>query len=99
MTVKTLVLAWTCLLLAILCSADIIYVDEEASPGGNGESWGTAYKHIQDGLDDSTSGDQIWVAEGTYKPTSRSGRTESFHEGEIYSQVSTSTNNLYTYYV
>jgi hypothetical protein len=45
-----------------------IYVDASASPGGDGASWGTAYKYLQDALADAISGDTMYVAEGTYKP-------------------------------
>ncbi len=57
-------------LLAIVSTAGakIIYVDADASPGGDGQTWGTAYKYLQDGLGASVSGDQIWVADGIYKP-------------------------------
>ena len=58
-------------LLAIVSTAgaEIIYVDASVSPGGNGQTWGTAYKYLQDALNKPpASGDQIWVAEGTYKP-------------------------------
>jgi hypothetical protein len=58
--------------LQLLCPpglSDVIYVDDDASPGGDGSSWGTAYKYLQDGLyKPPTGGDQIWVAAGTYKP-------------------------------
>jgi predicted outer membrane repeat protein len=50
----------------------IIYVDVDANPGGNGDSWNTAYKHLQDALDetnaDGASHYEIWVAEGIYYP-------------------------------
>jgi hypothetical protein len=45
-----------------------IYVDADASAGGNGQSWATAYKYLQDALAVAMADDQIWVAEGTYKP-------------------------------
>ena len=45
-----------------------IYVDDDASVGGNGQSWGTAYKYLQDALTAPGLVDQIWVATGTYKP-------------------------------
>lgn len=36
---------------------------------GNGTSWGTASGDLQSMINASASGDQIWVAAGTYKPT------------------------------
>lgn len=45
-----------------------IYVDDDASVGGNGQNWGTAYKYLQDALTAPGLVDQIWVAAGTYKP-------------------------------
>jgi hypothetical protein len=59
---------FTCLILAIPCSADMIYVDDDTSPGGDGQSWPTAYKYLQDALAISEYGDQLWVAQGIYKP-------------------------------
>ncbi|KPK77651.1 MAG: hypothetical protein AMJ79_02605, partial [Phycisphaerae bacterium SM23_30] len=52
----------------------IIYVDDDAAPGGNGQSWATAFKYLQDALDAATSG-EIWVAEGIYKPDQGGGQT------------------------
>ena len=49
-------------------SAKIIHVDDDASLGGNGLSWDTAHKYLQDALSVAESGDEIWVAEGIYKP-------------------------------
>jgi len=53
--------------------AKIIYVDADASPGGDGQTWDTAYKYLQDGLGTGISGDQIWVAGGIYKPDANAG--------------------------
>ncbi|MHC4260590.1 MAG: hypothetical protein ACYSTF_09310, partial [Planctomycetota bacterium] len=82
---KQLILFPVCLLLAIPCQAGIIYVDSDADLGGSGQTWGTAYKYLQDALDDAESGDQIWVAEGIYYPDEDEGgnvdpndRTETF---------------------
>ena len=53
-----------------------IYVDADASTGGDGQTWGTAYKYLQDALyEPPTGGDEIWVAEGTYKPDQGGGKT------------------------
>lgn len=45
----------------------IWYVNAVAS-GGSGKSWTGAFKYLQDALTVAESGDQIWVAAGTYKP-------------------------------
>ena len=48
--------------------AKIIFVDDNASAGGKGTSWASARKYLQDALASAEYGDEIWVAEGTYKP-------------------------------
>ena len=63
------------LLLCLCCSiatADIIYVNADAPFGGDGVSWGTAYKHLQDALSVAQDGDKIWVAKGIYTPDANS---------------------------
>ncbi len=52
-----------------------IYVKSTANPGGNGSSWVAAFKYLQDALTIAKSGDQIWVAAGTYKPGTGSRNT------------------------
>jgi hypothetical protein len=55
--------------------AKTIYVDDNASEGGDGSSWSTAHKYLQDALAVAEYGDEIWVAEGTYKPDQGAGKT------------------------
>lgn len=62
----TYLLAW--LILAIPCSAKIIYVDADAAGANDGSSWTDAYNYLQDALFNASSGAEIQVAEGIYKP-------------------------------
>ena len=56
-----------------------LFVDDDASSGGDGLAWATAYEDLQTALtqaevlnadgDTNNNVDQIWVAEGTYLPS------------------------------
>ncbi len=45
----------------------VIYVDDGAALGGDGLSWATAFKYLQDGLAAAGAGDEIRVAGGVYR--------------------------------
>lgn len=49
-------------------AGNILYVDQAAEGQGTGASWQDAYVCLQDALAVAVSGEQIWVAQGTYRP-------------------------------
>jgi len=55
-------------------------VDDNASANGDGTSWASAHKYLQDALASAEYGDEIWVAEGTYKPDQGAGKTAGDRE-------------------
>ena len=59
-------------------TAKVICVKTGATGANNGLSWADAYTDLQAGLAAAEWGDEIWVAKGTYKPTSGTDRTVSF---------------------
>lgn len=66
----------------IFCSASgqqVIYVKQDASGNNNGRSWDHAYTDLQVALYNSSEGDELWIAEGTYYPTKSNDRNASFH--------------------
>ena len=60
--------------IAVLSShgrADVRFVDDDASPGGDGVSWGTAYRFLQDALHNASNDvtiNEIRIGQGTYQP-------------------------------
>jgi predicted outer membrane repeat protein len=55
-----------------------IFVDINATGINDGSSWNNAYTDLQDAIDNNGCGLSIWVAKGTYYPTSGTDRTVSF---------------------
>jgi parallel beta helix pectate lyase-like protein/List-Bact-rpt repeat protein len=56
----------------------VIYVDATKTDGAkNGSSWTDAFTDLQDALTFAIEGEEIWVAAGTYVPTSTHGLTDS----------------------
>jgi hypothetical protein len=54
------------------------YVNAAAAGHHTGTSWADADTDLQAALTSAQPGDQIWVAQGTYKPTGGTDRTVSF---------------------
>ena len=52
-----------------------IYVDDDATPAGDGSSWTTAFRYLQDAMTAVSAGDEIRVAEGLYRPDQGAGMT------------------------
>ena len=69
--------------------AGIIHVDDDATGLNDGSTWSDAFVHLQDALAAAQSGDQIWVARGTYNPDQGAAQTpgDPGHSFELRSDV------------
>ncbi len=53
------------------------HVSSSAAVGGDGTSWGSAFRDVQSGIDASIAGDEVWVRQGMYQPSSTAAGSES----------------------
>jgi len=77
-TKRLCVLAAVCLfsMSGTVIAGTIIYIDDDAPPGGDGISWDTAFRFLQDALAVAEAGDALHIAEGLYQPDRDSSHPE-----------------------
>ena len=79
---KSNYLHFCCALLVLLninFSQAQTYVDTNVGGGTqNGSSWANAYSDLATALANATTGEEFWVAQGTYYPTSGTDKAASF---------------------
>ena len=64
------VLLFAILMISIIAAGNavsaVIFVDASATGNNDGTTWTDAYTNLQDGINAGISGDEVWVAAGTY---------------------------------
>lgn len=71
-------LAAVALGLAVGASGATVYVNHAAIGANNGTSWENAYVDLGPALTAAASNDEVWVAQGIYRPTTGLARTATF---------------------
>lgn len=54
------------------------YVNQQAAGANTGLSWPDAFTDLQQALQIAQAGDEVWVAQGTYRPTDGANRNTAF---------------------
>ena len=78
---------WCLVLIALLgivassTAADTLFVNPIAEPGGDGQSWNTAHRYLENAITAWQSGDEIWVSKGTIETQSTGIALNSTHSG------------------
>jgi len=68
-TTLAILVSFVALCFSGTAQARIIYVDDDAAGANDGSSWTDAYQYLGYALDNASSGDDIHVAQGTYRPS------------------------------
>ncbi len=75
---RTTLLLLFYLLLTNSLNAKVIHVDHAAIGSNDGTSWPNAFTDLNNAISSAEYGDSIWVAQGTYYPTTGTNRHFSF---------------------
>ena len=76
---KNILIVFLSLLYSFVSYSQIIFVDSSAVDGMNtGESWENAFTDLQEAMEISVYGQEVWVARGTYYPTANQERAIYF---------------------
>ena len=78
-----LLVAFTFVPAASAQGQSVIYVNEVASGANDGTTWAEAFSALQDALATAQPGDEIWVAQGIYRPDQGQAVTEGDREASF----------------
>jgi len=67
-----------CVVFFNLTAQNRLYVNHAATGLNNGQSWTDAFQDLQNAIQTAQMGNEIWVAEGIYRPTGTQDRNISF---------------------
>jgi hypothetical protein len=62
----------------------IHHVDASATGLANGSTWTNAHTDLQTAIAGATAGDEIWVADGMYRPDQGTGQTPGPRTSTFY---------------
>jgi len=75
--------AITCSFASPAFAQSVIHVDADAGGANDGTSWEDAFVYLQDALAAAEPGNEIWIAEGVYRPDQGGGVTAGDREARF----------------